>query len=114
VNWQEDWKIDSGKLPYSSDTMNRLMESRVAHGLPAFEPKPEGLEAIGYGMFFDSMFELADAMVGRGENGFCQPDCSCFSTFSTLTTVFCLSGPDSLGVQATLRVTHMLNTSSQH
>ena len=45
------------------------MEKRVEHGLPAFEPKPEGVDVIGYGMFYDSMFELADAMVGRGEEG---------------------------------------------
>ena len=45
------------------------MEARERHGLSACEPKPENVVAIGYGMFFDSMFELADAMVGRGEQG---------------------------------------------
>ena len=66
---QEDWEIDIKLKPRESDNSNKLMEKRVEHGLPAFEPKPEGVDAIGYGMFYDSIFELADAMVGRGEEG---------------------------------------------
>ena len=45
------------------------MEQREKHGLLPFEPKPEGLDAISYGTFYDSVFELADCMVGRGEDG---------------------------------------------
>ena len=34
---------------------------REKQGLPPFKTKPPGLEAIPYSVFFDSVFELADA-----------------------------------------------------
>ena len=43
------------------------------HGLPPSDPKPEGVDVIGYGCFFDSLFELADGIVGREAGGhFCS------------------------------------------
>ena len=39
------------------------MVKREKQGLPLFRPKPDGVEAISYSVFFDSVFELADAWV---------------------------------------------------
>ena len=66
---QEDWESDSKRVGHPSDTKTKLMDARECHGLAAFEAKPEGVDAIGYGMFFNSMFDLADSMVGRGQEG---------------------------------------------
>merc|ERR1712166_12089 len=71
---EEDWNEDSRQKQNPSSTKTKLMEARERHGLSACEPKPENVVAIGYGMFFDSMFELADAMVGRGEQGVVDGD----------------------------------------
>ena len=46
-------------------TKTQAMIQRVKRGLPAYDPKPDGLEAISYAVFFDSMFELADAWVSE-------------------------------------------------
>ena len=41
------------------------MLQREAQGLPPFDPPPEGVDVIGYATFFDSIFELADVLVGQ-------------------------------------------------
>lgn len=66
---QEDWDADIAKNELLDTVKSELMEKREKHGLPLFVPKAEGLEAISYGTFYDSMFELADCMIGRGEHG---------------------------------------------
>jgi len=62
---EEDWKVDSKCENTRSDTKTKRMECREMHGRPPYDPKPEGVEVIGYSEFFDSLFELADTMVGR-------------------------------------------------
>ena len=42
------------------------------HGRPPYDPKPEGMEVIGYSEFFDSLFELADTIVGREAGCLCH------------------------------------------
>ena len=42
------------------------------HGLPPSDPRPEGVDVIGYGCFFDSLFEMADGIVGREAGRFCS------------------------------------------
>ena len=43
----------------------RSMVARERDGLPAHEPKPEGVDMISFSILYDSMFELADAECGR-------------------------------------------------
>ena len=69
---QEDWEADQEKNENNENrecVKSELMEQREGCGLPACEPKPEGIDTISYGTFYDSIFELADCMVGRGAGG---------------------------------------------
>ena len=84
---QEDWNEDSRQKQNPSSTKTKLMEARERHRFAAYEPKPEDVDAIGYGMFFDSMFELADAMVGRGEQGGLSFALTAMSTLSDSSTI---------------------------
>ena len=69
VSAQEDWAADREKNDNVECVKSELMEQREAFGLPACSPKPEGIDTISYGTFYDSIFELADCMVGRGAGG---------------------------------------------
>jgi len=64
---EEDWKADSNRYLAcdTCETRTRKMEIREMHGLPPSDPRPEGVDVIGYGCFFDSLFEMADGIVGR-------------------------------------------------
>ena len=46
-------------------TKTRSMVGREGDGLPAHEPKPEGVDMVSYSVFYESIFELADAEHGR-------------------------------------------------
>ena len=61
---QDDWQEELQKKP-RSNTKTRAMLQREAQGLPPFDPPPEGVDVIGYATFFDSIFELADVLVGQ-------------------------------------------------
>ena len=39
------------------------MVEREKKGMPAEGPKPDGMDVIGFGVFFDSLFELADGLL---------------------------------------------------
>jgi hypothetical protein len=88
---QEDWEADSKRVGHPSDTKTKLMDARESHGLAAFEAKPEGVDAIGYGMFFNSMFDLADSMVGRGQEGpLSKHGIALFQTLQSVPGTHCL------------------------
>ena len=46
-------------------TKTSSMVGRECDGLPAHEPKPEGVDMVSYSVFYESIFELADAEHGR-------------------------------------------------
>ena len=63
---QEDWDLDLKRNSSKTGThITELMKIRQKQGLVLFDPKPEGIEAVPYAVFFDSMFELADAWVSE-------------------------------------------------
>ena len=62
--FQEDFIQDCNRIS-KVNSKTRSMAMREKHGLSSFEPKPDGLDAVSYSVFFDSVFELADEKFGR-------------------------------------------------
>ena len=68
---QEDWQLDLRKKGSNSKT--KSMVAREKKGMPPMSPRPGNIDVISYAVFYDSMFELADAMIGR-EQGVVDAD----------------------------------------
>jgi len=68
---KEDWQLDLRKKGSNSKT--KSMVAREKKGMPPMSPRPGNVDVISYAVFYDSMFELADAMIGR-EQGVVDAD----------------------------------------
>ena len=59
ANAEEDWSDDCKKSSAAGTRSSKMVE-REKKGMPTEGPKPEGIDVIGFSVFFDSLFELAD------------------------------------------------------
>jgi len=68
---EEEW-IDLVRAPVDIKTMTLHQRSRANRGDLRWMDRPEGWKCIGYGKFYDTLFEVVDSEVGFGENTICK------------------------------------------
>ena len=59
----EDWCLDLERKSLHNHR-TPWMSAQERRGVEPFQPKPDDIDAVSFGGFFDSLFELADSSVG--------------------------------------------------